>query len=167
MKLISLINEKFVVDTKIQSEIDELGDLTNKIEQLKKQLQPLQRKYGEVVEKIVPTIEKLNKETLTTNQYVLKIVRKGFQRENFKYKESFKSALSKVNDNTKTILLNILQQTKSLTKINPAFNISPTLGEGIKDKLQVWVIKLMMMINKLGRNFKSIRDGNRLLKRLI
>ena len=39
MKLISLINEKFVVDAKIQSEIDELGDLTNKIEQLKKQLQ--------------------------------------------------------------------------------------------------------------------------------
>ena len=167
MKLKELISEKVVVDTKIQSEIDELGQLTDKIEKLKKQLVPLQKKYGNVVDKLLPTISKLNKETLTTKKYVLKLLRKGYERENYKYKESFKSALSKVNDNTKQILMNILQQTKSLTKINPSFNISPTLGEGIKDKLQVWVIKLMMMVNKLGSKFKGIKDANKLLKRLI
>ena len=166
MKLKSLISEKVVVDTKIQSEIDELGQLTDKIEKLKKQLQPLQKRYGKVVEDIIPFIDKLDKETLTTNNFVMKIIRRGYERENYSYKEGFLNGLNKVNENTKRILKEILEETKKLTKINPSFSVKP-IGEGVGDKLKVWYNKFKMMVRKLSKNFKGITDGNKILKRLV
>ena len=166
MKLKELISEKVVVDTKIQSEIDELGQLTDKIEKLKKQLQPLQKRYGKVVEDIIPFIDKLDKETLTTNNFVMKIIRRGYERENYSYKEGFLNGLNKVNENTKKILQQILEETKKLTKINPSFSVKP-IGEGVGDKLKVWYNKFKMMVRKLSKNFKGITDGNKILKRLV
>ena len=166
MKLKSLISERVVVDTKIQNEIDELGTLTQQIEKIKKQLQPLQKRYGEVVEGIIPVIDKLDKETLTTNNFVMKIIRRGYERENVSYKEGFLNGLNKVNENTKKILQQILEETKKLTKINPSFSVKP-IGEGVGDKLKVWYNKFKMMVRKLSKNFKGITDGNKILKRLV
>jgi len=166
MKLKELISEKVVVDSKIQSEIDELGILSQQIEKIKKQLQPLQKRYGEVVEEIIPVIDKLDKETLTTNNFVMKIIRRGYERENYSYKEGFLNGLNKVNENTKRILQQILEETKKLTKINPSFSVKP-IGEGVGDKLKVWYNKFKMMVRKLTKNFKGISDGNKMLKRLI
>ena len=166
MKLKELISEKVVVDTKIQSEIDELGQLTDKIEKLKKQLQPLQRRYGEVVEEIIPVIDKLDKETLTTNNFVMKIIRRGYERENYSYKEGFLNGLNKVNENTKRILKQILEETKKLTKINPSFSVKP-IGEGREGQLYSWYKWFKVVIKRLLKNFKGISDGNKMLKRLI
>ena len=137
MKLKELISEKVVVDSKIQSEIDELGILSQQIEKIKKQLQPLQKRYGEVVEEIIPVIDKLDKETLTTNNFVMKIIRRGYERENYSYKEGFLNGLNKVNENTKRILKQILEETKKLTKINPSFSVKP-IGEGREGQLYSW-----------------------------
>ena len=166
MKLKELISEKVVVDSKIQSEIDELGILSQQIEKIKKQLQPLQKRYGEVVEEIIPIIDKLDKETLQTNNFIMKIIRRGYERENYSYKEGFLNGLNKVNENTKKILQQILEETKKLTKINPSFSVKP-IGEGVGDKLKVWYNKFKMMVRKLTKNFKGISDGNKMLKRLI
>ena len=166
MKLKELISEKVVVDSKIQSEIDELGILSQQIEKIKKQLQPLQKRYGEVVEEIIPVIDKLDKETLTTNNFVMKIIRRGYERENYSYKEGFLNGLNKVNENTKRILQQILEETKKLTKINPSFSVKP-IGEGVGDKLKVWYNRFKMMVRKLTKNFKGISDGNKMLKRLV
>ena len=166
MKLKELISEKVVVDSKIQSEIDELGILSQQIEKIKKQLQPLQKRYGEVVEEIIPVIDKLDKETLTTNNFVMKIIRRGYERENYSYKEGFLNGLNKVNENTKRILQQILEETKKLTKINPSFSVKP-IGEGVGDKLKLWYNKFKMMVRKLTKNFKGISDGNKILRRLV
>ena len=166
MKLKELISEKVVVDSKIQSEIDELGILSQQIEKIKKQLQPLQKRYGEVVEEIIPVIDKLDKETLTTNNFVMKIIRRGYERENYSYKEGFLNGLNKVNENTKRILQQILEETKKLTKINPSFSVKP-IGEGVGDTLKKWYNKFKMVVKKLSKNFKGISDGNKMLKRLI
>ena len=166
MKLKELISEKVVVDSKIQSEIDELGILSQQIEKIKKQLQPLQKRYGEVVEEIIPVIDKLDKETLTTNNFVMKIIRRGYERENVSYKEGFLNGLNKVNENTKRILKEILEETKKLTKINPSFSVKP-IGEGIGDTMKKWYNKFKMVVRKLSKNFKEISDGNKILKRLV
>ena len=134
MRLKDLLSERVVVDKKIQSEIDELGMLTDKIDKLKKQLQPLQKRYGQVVEGIIPIIDKLDKETLITNNFIMKIIRKGYDRENYSYKEGFLNGLNKVNENTKKILQQILEETKKLTKINPSFSVKP-IGEGREGQL--------------------------------
>ena len=167
MKLKELISEKVVVDSKIQSEIDELGILSQQIEKIKKQLKPLQKRYGKVVEDIIPFIDKLDKETLTTKSYVLKLIRRGFERETFSYKEGFLNGITKVNENTKKILMGILEETKKLSKIKPSFSVSP-IGEGIISvKLKQWYNRFMMLVKKLSKNFKGISDGNKILRRLV
>ena len=166
MKLKELISEKVVVDSKIQSEIDELGILSQQIEKIKKQLQPLQKRYGEVVEEIIPVIDKLDKETLTTNNFVMKIIRRGYERENYSYKEGFLNGLNKVNENTKKILKQILEETKKLTKINPSFSVKP-IGEGREGQLYSWYKWFKVVIKRLLKNFKGISDGNKILRRLI
>ena len=166
MKLKELISEKIVVNSKIQSEIDELGTLTQQIEKIKKQLQPLQKRYGEVVEEIIPVIDKLDKETLTTNNFVMKIIRRGYERENYSYKEGFLNGLNKVNENTKRILKQILEETKKLTKINPSFSVKP-IGEGREGQLYSWYKWFKVVIKRLLKNFKGISDGNKILRRLI
>ena len=166
LKLKSLISEKVVIDNTLQNEIDELGKLTQQIEKIKKQLKPLEKKYGEVVEKVIPIIDRLDKETLTTKSYVLKLIRKGFERETFSYKEGFLNGLSKVNENTKKILMGILEETKKLTKIKPSFSLSP-IGEGVGDKLKQWYKRIKMFMKKISRNFKEIQNGNKMLKRLV
>ena len=166
MKLKELLSEKVVVDSKIQSEIDELGKLTQQIEKLKKQLKPLQKRYGEVVEEIIPIIDKLDKETLTTNNFIMKIIRRGYDRENFSYKEGFLNGLNKVNENTKKILQQILEETKKLTKINPSFSVKP-IGEGREGQLYSWYKWFKVVVKRLTKNFKGISDGNKMLKRLI
>ena len=166
MKLKELISEKVVVDSKIQSEIDELGILSQQIEKIKKQLQPLQKRYGEVVEEIIPVIDKLDKETLTTNNFVMKIIRRGYERENYSYKEGFLNGLNKVNENTKRILKQILEETKKLTKINPSFSVKP-IGEGREGQLYSWYKWFKVVIKRLLKNFKGISDGNKILRRLV
>ena len=166
MKLKELISEKVVVDSKIQSEIDELGILSQQIEKIKKQLQPLQKRYGEVVEEIIPIIDKLDKETLTTNNFVMKIIRRGYERENYSYKEGFLNGLNKVNENTKRILQQILEETKKLTKINPSFSVKP-IGEGREGQLYSWYKWFKVVIKRLSKNFKGISDGNKILRRLV
>ena len=166
MKLKELISEKIVVDSKIQSEIDELGTLTQQIEKIKKQLKPLQKRYGKVVEDIIPFIDKLDKETLTTKSYVLKLIRRGFERETFSYKEGFLNGLNKVNENTKKILQQILSETKKLTKINPSFSVKP-IGEGREGQLYSWYKWFKVVIKRLTKNFKGISDGNKILRRLV
>ena len=166
MKLKELISERVVTNVKIKSEIDELGMLTDKIEKLKKQLKPLQKRYGQVVEEIIPVIDELDKGTLQTNNFVMKIIRRGYERENVSYKEGFLNGLNKVNENTKRILQQILEETKKLTKINPSFSVKP-IGEGREGQLYSWYKWFKVVIKRLLKNFKGISDGNKMLKRLV
>jgi hypothetical protein len=166
MRLKDLLSERVVVDKKIQSEIDELGMLTDKIDKLKKQLQPLQKRYGQVVEGIIPVIDKLDKETLTTNNFIMRIIRRGYDRENYSYKEGFLNGLNKVNENTKKILQQILEETKKLTKINPSFSVKP-IGEAREGQLYSWYKWFKVVIKRLTKNFKGISDGNKILRRLV
>ena len=161
-----LINEKSqMIETEIQSEIDELGDLSKQITKLKKQLQPLQKKYNEVMKEVIPVVEDLNQETITTNKYIFQILKKGYQRQSFQYKEGFLQSLDKVNENTKMILKQVLEQTKKLSKIKPEIQIRQI--EGVSNVIRKWINKFSFMIKKLKKNFKGIKDGNKELRKLI
>ncbi len=166
MKLKELINE-VVIDKKVQDEIDELGELSKEISNLKIKLLPLQKKYGDIVKSVIPTVEKLNKETIKSNHYVMWITKKGFERETVSYKSGMIKVLEKVNANTKVILLSILDETKKLTHINPTFTLSPIKSEGIGNKLKVWWKNFQRIIKRFAKNFKNISDGNKMLKRLV
>ena len=70
---IILEDKQQLIDKKIQKEIDELGEVINQIRVLKKKLSPLQKRYGELVDVILPVVDELGSETFKTKSYVFKI----------------------------------------------------------------------------------------------
>lgn len=138
-----------------------MGELSREIESLKDQLKPLQKKFGELVDVVLPVVEDMGKENIKTKRYVFRIIRSGYEKRSFSYKEGFLNSLDKVNSNTKRILNEILEQTKKMVKVKPSFQIQPV--EGISD----WLKKLKMKIKRLIPSLKQIKVGNKELKKLV
>jgi len=173
IKLKSLISEDKVVSKndrkikkQIQSNIDELGYLTNQIDDIKKKLIPLQKRYGELIDVVLPVIEELDEETIKTQNYIFRIIKKGYERKSFKYKEGFLKSLSKVNQNTRKILEQILDETKKMVQVKPKFMVSP-VEDIIPKKMIQWMKKFKKRIQSLFKYVSVIKQGNTELRKLI
>ena len=164
VKLKYLIKEQ-VLDKQIKNSINEMGELSKQINSLKDQLKPLQKKFGNLVDIVLPVVDEMGKENLKTKRYVFKIIRKGYEKRSFSYKEGFLNSLEKVNSNTRRILKEILAETKKMVKIKPSFLIQPI--EGITDTLKGWVNKLKTKVKKLMPTLKQMKKGNNELKQFL
>ena len=162
---IILEDKQQLIDKKIKREIDELGEVMNQIRVLKKKLSPLQKRYGELVDVILPVVDELGSETFKTKSYVFKITKQGYERQTYSYKEGFLNGLDKVNENTKRVLKSILEETMKLTKINPSFSVNPV--ESVGGTLKKWYNKFKGLVKRLTKNIRGVKDGNKMLKRLI
>ena len=161
IKLIDLLTED--IDKNIKQNIDEIGVLQNEIDDLQKKIRPLKKRYGELVENVLPILDKLGKEQVKTRNYIFKIIRKGYERQSFQYKEGFNRALEKVNSNIKSILREILEDTKKLVKVAPSFQVSP-VTEGFTDWIKKYTRKVL---KKIIPRLKLVVVGNKELKKLI
>jgi DNA gyrase/topoisomerase IV subunit A len=113
------LNE-FKFERDIESKIDEFGILSDKIDKVKMELSELSNRYKEIEGELRPTLEQLtiqNQKSIQTKRYLVTLKRMGYNRENFKYKESFEKSLTKVNQQTKKALEDILQSTKTVSRV--------------------------------------------------
>ena len=113
------LNE-FRFENEIESKIDEFGILSDKIDKVKMELSELSNRYKEIEGELRPTLEQLtiqNQKSIQTKRYLVTLKRMGYNRENFKYKESFEKSLTKVNQQTKKALEDILQSTKTVSRV--------------------------------------------------
>ena len=166
IKMVDLLGIKENVDTDIKRNIDEIGQLDHKIDDLQKQLKPLRKKYGELVDNVLPMLNKLGKEQYKTNNYILRIIRKGYERQSFQYKEGFNRALDKVNKNMKRILEQILDDTKKMVKVSPSFQVKPVeIREG---SFRDWIKKYTRkVLRKIIPYMKVIVKTNNDLRKMI
>ena len=164
IKLIDLLTED--IDKNIKQNIDEIGVLQNEIDDLQKKIMPLKKRYGELVESVLPILDKLGKEQVKTRNYIFKIIRKGYERQSFQYKEGFNRALEKVNSNIKSILREILEDTKKMVKVAPSFQVKPVeIREG---SFRDWIKKYTRkVLKKIIPRLKLVVGGNKELKKLI
>jgi len=105
------LNE-FRFERDIESKIDEFGILSDKIDKVKMELSELSNRYKEIEGELRPILEQLNiqnQKSIQTKRYLVTLKRMGYNRDNFKYKESFEKSLTKVNQQTRKILEDILQ----------------------------------------------------------
>jgi len=162
-ELLSLTED---VDKDIKRNIDELGQLDREIDELQKQLKPLRQKYGELVDNVLPMLNKLGKEQVRTKNYIFKIIRKGYERQSFQYKEGFNRALDKVNTNVKRILEQVLDDTKKMVKVSPSFQVKPVeIREGsFRDWIKKYTRKVVM---KIIPYMKIIVKTNNDLRKMI
>ena len=164
IKLIDLLTED--IDKNIKQNIDEIGVLQNEIDDLQKKIMPLKKRYGELVESVLPILDRLGKEQVKTRNYIFKIIRKGYERKSFQYKEGFNKALDKVNSNIKQILREILEDTKKMVKVSPSFQVSPIEIREISFK--DWIKKYTRkVIKKIFPYMKSVVKANNDLRKMI
>lgn len=133
----------------IESKIDEFGELSDEMDRLKNQLEELTNRYKTIEGELRPILEGLseqNKKSLKTNTYLITIKRKGvIGKASYKYKEAFEASLSKVNAQTKKILEEVLDSTKSLTDIASSIGVQK-IGENT----------LLTLWNKLVGKFRNL-----------
>ena len=91
------LNE-FRFENEIESKIDEFGILSDKIDKVKMELSELSNRYKEIEGELRPILEQLhiqNKKSIQTKKYLVTLKKMGYNRDNFKYKESFENHLPK------------------------------------------------------------------------
>ena len=164
MKELILIKED--IDKDIKKNIDEIGKLDHKIDELQKKLKPLRKQYGELVDNVLPMLNKMGKEQYKTNNYILRIIRKGYERQSFQYKEGFNRALDKVNKNVKRILEQVLDDTKKMVKVSASFQVKPV--EIRESSFTDWIKKYTRkVVRKIFPYMKVIVKANNDLRKMI
>ena len=165
VKLKDLITED--VDQRIKKNIDELGELTDEIERVKKEiLKPMETKYKQISTETLPLIEKLRVEMITTKKYVFRILKKKHYRSSVSYRELFSNALTKVNSQTKTLLNDLKDDLTKMTLIGSRYSVSPVeIKEG---SFTTWIKKYSRkVVRKVYQKLKSVVSANRELRKLI
>jgi len=162
-ELLSLTED---IDKDIKQNIDEIGKLDHKIDELQKKLKPLKKQYGELVDNVLPMLNKLGKEQYKTRNYIFKILRKGHWKSSYRYKEGFNTALDKVNTNVKRILEQVLDDTKKMVKVSASFQVKPI--EIKESSFTDWIKKYTRkVVMKIIPYMKIIVKTNNDLRKMI
>jgi len=91
----------------------------------------------------------------------------GYNRDNFKYKESFVESLTKVNQQTKKVLEDILQSTKTVSRVVSTIGVQRMDEISIKSMLKKLVSPFKKLFSRLKLNNKRLDGLNGLLKRMV
>jgi septal ring factor EnvC (AmiA/AmiB activator) len=163
------LNE-FRFENEIESKIDEFGILSDKIDKVKMELSELSNRYKEIEGELRPTLEQLtiqNKKSIQTKKYLVTLKRMGYNRDNFKYKESFEESLTKVNQQTRKVLEDILQSTKTVSRVLSTIGVQRMDEISLKSVLKKLVSPFKKLFSRLKTNTKSMDDLNGVLKRMV
>lgn len=160
-QLMDMIQEEiireFQMDKSILERVDEFGELSDEMDKVKKSLEEMKKKYEGLEDELRPLLEELskyNQKSIQTEKYLLSIKRFGYEKENVKYKEVFEQSLTKVNKNTQKLLEDLLQSTKTITKVVTSIGVQK-IGEGF---FTDFVNNVKKLINRLVGNVKKSSD---------
>lgn len=167
IQLKSLIREviiqEFQLDQSIEKKIDEFGELSDQMDEIKHQLSKLKKRYGELEGELRPVLEGIQhhqQKSLQTERYLVTIKRRGYSRESYKYKESFEKSLTKVNEQTKRLLKELLESTKTTSRILSSVGVQP-VEENILRRV---MSKIRGVFSRVLRSFRtSDKEMNTLL----
>ena len=163
------INE-FRFENDIESQIDEFGILSDKIDKVKMELSELSNRYKEIEGDLRPILEQLhiqNKKSIQTKKYLVTLKRMGYNRDNFKYKESFEESLTKVNQQTKKVLEDILLSTKTVSRVVSTIGVQRINEISLKSMLLKLVSPFKKLFSRLKNTNKNIDDLDGVLRRMV
>jgi len=103
-----------------KNRIDEFAALSDEIDRITAILKKLKTRYNAIDKELTPMMEQLEEmgqSAIETEKSLLTIKRKGYLRETPKYKMAFELALTKVNAQTKKLLDEALNASKSTTRV--------------------------------------------------
>lgn len=154
------------VDKEMEAKINEFGELSDKMDRLKSELEQMKSRYGQIENELRPLLEQLtslNERSLETKQYLVTLKRAGYDRENYKYKEAFEEAITKVNKQTRAILEGILQSTKSVSKVASSIGVQQLKEAGMMDSVKGFLSKITSAIKKVESNVVELGNLAKLM----
>ena len=161
---------EYKIETSIDKKIDEFGKISDEIDKVKSILDRLTKKYRVIENELRPVLEQLhqqNQKSLLTKKYLVTLKRMGYSRDNFKYKESFEKSLTKVNQQTRRVLEDILQSTKTITTVVSSIGVQRIDEISLKSMLQRVFSSFKRFVSPLKRNTKNIDGLNSILKKMV
>jgi predicted PurR-regulated permease PerM len=90
----------------------------------------------------------------------------GYDRENLRYKETFEQSLEKVNKQTRKVLEELLQSTKTISRVVSSVGVQPVSEGFFSDLIKKVKSLVMSMVSKLKRNNKELDELQRLSKQM-
>lgn len=114
------MNEVNVTDKKTAQLVDEFGVLSDEIDRLQAELKSKNARYSELESNLRVILEELKEtkeKSIQTKKYLITIKRAGYEKQNYKYKEAFELAMTKVNSAIKAILETVKEETKTTSTV--------------------------------------------------
>tara|TARA_R110001592_G_C13186309_1_gene751661 strand:+ start:7637 stop:8137 length:501 start_codon:yes stop_codon:yes gene_type:complete len=163
------LNEK-KLEPSIDMMINEFGELSNEIDRVKSVLNKLSSKYKVIENQLRPLLEQLHSndiKSMKTDKYLVTLKRVGYERVNYKYKQSFEESLKKVNEQTKRVLKEILQQTETVTNVVSSIGVQ-SISENILKKVFSKLLRgYRKYVKPLFRLNKELDNLNGLLRKMV
>ncbi len=172
-ELKSLIREilmEFKLEKSTLTMIDEFGELSNEMDRLKNQLEGVKKRYSQIEGVLRPILEELNKhnqKSIQTQRYLVSIKRMGYDRENLRYKETFEQSLEKVNKQTRKVLEELLQSTKTISRVVSSVGVQPVSENFFTDLIKKVKSLFGKLVPQLKRTNKDMDILQRISKQLI
>lgn len=143
------INEAIVEDKDLAEKIKRFAELSDKIDEIKNNLNTLKSEYDDIEVHLRPILEQLNNtkdKALQVEKILVTIKRKGYERENVSYKDAFNWLYSKVNSQMKAIIDEALEKNKTLTKIASSIGVQKLSENKLKKSLTSAVGKITSLL---------------------
>jgi septation ring formation regulator EzrA len=155
------------MDKTVQRKIDEFGQLSDEMDKLKHQIEGVKKRYSQIEDELRPILEELHRfgqKSLQTQRFLVSIKRMGYDRENLRYKETFEQSLEKVNKQTRKVLEELLQSTKTISRVVSSVGVQP-VSEGFFSDLIKKVKSLFgRLVPQLKRTNKDMDELQRVSK---
>jgi seryl-tRNA synthetase len=160
---------EFQKDKEIESKINEFGELSDEMDRVKNQLEGLRKRYSQLEGELRPILEHLNQynqKSVQTEKYLVSIKRMGYEKTNYRYKEVFEESLEKVNKNTKRLLENLLESTKTLSKVVSSIGVQPineNLWKNLLDKIKRVFQRIIPQIKSTQSDMDTLQRVSQLM----
>jgi hypothetical protein len=90
----------------------------------------------------------------------------GYEKTNHRYKEVFEESLEKVNKNTKRLLENLLESTKTLSKVVSSIGVQPineNLWKNLLDKIKRVFQRIIPQIKSTQSDMDTLQRVSQLM----
>jgi septal ring factor EnvC (AmiA/AmiB activator) len=165
-----IIKEETQTDVDIEDKIDEFGELSDEMDRVKSRLEKLKKQYLEIESELRPVLEELtkhNQKSITTGRYLITLKRMGYHKENYKYKEVFNKSLTKVNQQTRRLLEELLHKTKTITQVSSSIGVQPVREGFISDLIKKVKSLFRGIIPSIRKTNKEIDNLQKITQRMM
>lgn len=170
------LSETKVDDPDLQRKVDEFARLKTQIQDMNEQIKDLKEKLSTISDEVEPVLEQMDDQLLQTDEYIVQITRKGYERSSTSWKKSFEESLTKVNSQTRQVLMDVKESFTHTYEVSPSIDAvakeeresnQNILAEGIFGSVADFFTDLARKVKKWWDSVRGVREANDELRDIL